>query len=59
MRTVTVESLKLCLLGNAPLYFQNYVVGTVYSPEQITDSERCKSTELSGMSHALKWMPLL
>lgn len=46
MRTVTVESLKLCLLGSVPLYFQNDVVRTVYNPEQITDAE-CKSTELS------------
>lgn len=46
MRAVTAESLKLSLLGNAPLYFQNYTVSSVHNPEQITDSERCKSTAL-------------
>lgn len=55
MRAVTAESLELCLLGNTPLYFQNYVVRAVYNPEQITDLERCKSTQRSGKAISHTW----
>lgn len=56
MRTVIVESLKLCLLGSVPLYFQNYVIRVAYNPEQIIDSDRCKCIKLSGklILHTLK-----
>lgn len=61
MRAVTAESLELCLLGNTPLYFQKDVVRAVYNPEQMTDLERCKSTQRSGtaISHTGKQTPLL
>lgn len=32
---MTVQSLKLHLPGNAPLYFQSFVARAVYKPEQL------------------------